>query len=117
MLSQEIPPPDRKKFLTIKRAEDWKNPFLLLNSDGTLTLNTIQNGKQELKGEQLEKALIELPFDDWSFGRVIAVQPCALRSDNKEQFEKEDKALKETWSRMRDTMSKLQVQINLWPSA
>ena len=117
MLSPEIPPPDRKKFLTIKVAEDWKNPFLMLNSDGTLALIAVSTGRRELNSAELESALIALPVDDWSFGRVIAVQPCALRSGDKEQFAREDRALKETWSRMRDTMSKLQVQTNLWPSA
>ena len=117
MLSNTIPPPDRKQFLTVKRQEDWRNPFLQLNSDGTVTLLATSNASQTLTGVNLEKALLELPVSDWPFGRVIAVQPCAARSEDKAQYAVEDKALKETWSRMRDTMSKLSVQVNLWPSA
>jgi hypothetical protein len=117
MLSETIPPPDRKQFLTVKKQEDWRNPFLRLNSDGTVTLLASSNAFQKLEGVNLEKALVELPVSDWPFGRVIAVQPCATRSEDKAQYALEDKALKETWSRMRDTMSKLNVQVNLWPSA
>lgn len=116
MLSKDIPPPDRKKYLSIKSQEDWKNPFLMLNSDGSLTLITSE-GRKQIKSEELETTLIGLAKDEWSFGRVIAVQPSAIRSGDKEQFEREDKALKHTWSRMRETMSKLDVQTNLWPSA
>lgn len=118
MLPNDIPPPDRKKYLSVKQQEDWKNPFLLLNPDGTLTLIAGETStRQTVKGEELESVLIGLPASDWSFGRVIAVQPSAIRSSEREQFEREDKALKQTWSRMRDTMTKLEVQVNLWPSA
>jgi hypothetical protein len=117
MLSNLIPPPDRKQFLTVKRQEDWRNPFLQLGADGTVTLLAASNASQKIEAVALEKALVELPASDWPFGRVIAVQPCAIRSEDKEQYVLEDKALKETWSRMRDTMSKLNVQVNLWPSA
>lgn len=117
MLSKTIPPPDRKQFLTVKRQEDWRNPFLQLNADGTITLTTADCAALRLSGVELEKALLELPLSGWPFGRVVAVQPCATRSEDKDEYAREDRALKETWSRMRDTMSKLSVQVNLWPSA
>jgi hypothetical protein len=117
MLSEAIPPPDRKQFVSVKLQKDWRNPFLQLNSDGTITLLASSCASQKLAGVSLEKALLELPVCDWPFGRVVAVQPCATRAEDQAKYAVEDKALKETWSRMRDTMSKLGVQVNLWPSA
>jgi hypothetical protein len=117
MLSPEIPPPDRKKYLSIKQQVAWHNPFVRINLDGTIDLTTLGTGRQKITSADLRSVLVGLPTTDWPFGRVVAVQPCAARSTEREQVEKEDKALKEAWSRMRNTMSELAVQITLWPSA
>ena len=116
MFSEDVPPPDRKQFLTVKRKEDWKNPFLQLNPDGAFDLSAASGEPHNIDGVDLEKHLLALPLTAWPFGRVVAVQPCAARSEDKDAYAREDKAIKETWSRMRDIMRKLEIQVNLWPS-
>ncbi|HEY9681298.1 MAG TPA: hypothetical protein V6C86_06950 [Oculatellaceae cyanobacterium] len=117
MLSSEITLPDRKQFLHIKQQVDWKNPFLVLNVDGSLDIIAGALGRKKIKDVELEDVLCQLPVADWPYGKVIAVQPCAARSTAPEAFAQEDKAIKNTWGHMREAVTKLGIQINLWPSS
>ena len=116
MLSAEITAPDRKKFLHIKQKHEWQNPFLVLNVNGSFEITANAIGCKQITEDELEEVLCQLPVKDWPYGKVIAVQPCAARSTDAEAFAQEDKAIKNAWGRMRETVTKLGVQINLWPS-
>jgi hypothetical protein len=117
MTLSNLPPPDRKKYLHIKKREDWQNPFLVLNIDGTLDIIADGAMRKQIKINELEDVLCLLQSQAWTYGKVIAVQPCAARSADKETFAREDQALKDAWSRMREILGKLEIQVNLWPSS
>lgn len=116
MLDNQIPAPERSKYIKVRSASEWANPFLVLNNDGTILVTT-KSGTTNQRIEDLEAHFLVLPLSDWSFGRVIALQPCALRSGSGEEFKKEDNAIKKTWSILRDITRDLKIEINLWPSA
>jgi hypothetical protein len=116
MLSAEITAPDRKKFLHIKQKQEWCNPFLVLNVDGSFEVSASAIGCRQITDAELEETLCQLPVQDWPYGKVIAVQPCAARSADAEIFAQEDRAIKNAWGRMRETVTKLGIQLNLWPS-
>ena len=116
MLHESIGAADRRQFTSVRDPRDWKNPFLLINTNGTITVIT-SAGDQIVAPEDLKALLMKLAPSEWSFGKVVSIRPAAARSESKEQFEEEDRQIKLSWGLMRQTMRELQIEMNVWPSA
>lgn len=116
MLHESIGVADRRQFTSVRDPADWKNPFLLINTNGTITVIT-QGSEKNIAPSDLKSLLISLPPSEWAFGRVVSIRPAAARSDSKEQFDEEDRQIKLSWGQMRQVMRELQVEMNVWPSA
>jgi len=90
---EEVPPPAKSRYMTIRTPESWNNPFLIV-SNSNLTLRIIypdqthsaalpstllkpaKARRQELviRLTDLPDALSALPQEEWPYGRVIAVE-------------------------------------------
>jgi creatinine deaminase len=116
VLDERIGAPDRRQFTAVRDPREWKNPFVLINHDGSVTVITDGSVEQTLQPEELKQFLLNISPAGWPFGRVISLRPCAARSDSKEQFELEDQLIKRSWGIMRETLRSLHVEINVWPS-
>jgi cytosine deaminase len=115
-LDERIGAADRRQFTAVRDPKDWKNPFVLINHDGSVTVIIEASSEHTLKPEELKEFLIKLPISGWPFGRVVSLRPCTARSDSKEQFEKEDQLIRKSWGTMRETIRSLQLEMNVWPS-
>jgi hypothetical protein len=99
---EQIPPPSKNQYLSVRTQELYANPFLVVHPQ-TVTLTVIYrdqdpNGfsaggilrpakarKQEVdvRIEDLPQALSALPAEDWPYGRVVAIEesPAAPRNE------------------------------------
>lgn len=60
----------------------WKNPYLIVRTDGVALLDTADNAEIHLKTDELLPALAKLPASNWPYGRVVAVSEMGvLRND------------------------------------
>jgi hypothetical protein len=104
---EQIPPPSKSRYLSVRTAEAWSNPFLIVGrknvalriyypdavANGTLPGQALPNTmlrpagarKREidLRLGDVPEALSALPAESWSYGRVIAVEedPSTPRAD------------------------------------
>ncbi len=115
MLDESISPADRKKYLAIKKLEEWNNPFLQLNNGGTISVRTAGGQTEQVSPEGLEEFLCELSTEDWPLGRVVSVQPPSFRW-NSPDSEAENNLLKKSWSILRDVTRDLHLEVNVWPT-
>ena len=99
---EQIPPPSKNRYLSVRTKDAYGNPFLVVHPQ-TVTLNIIYrdqdpNGfsaggilrppkarKQEIdvRLDDLSQALAALPQDAWPYGRVAAIEesPTAPRTE------------------------------------
>jgi hypothetical protein len=99
---EQIPPPSKNRYLSVRTKDAYGNPFLVVHSQ-TVTITIIYrdqdptsfaNGtmlrpakarKQELdiRPADLPQALASLPTDVWPYGRVVAIEesPAAPRTE------------------------------------
>jgi len=117
VLDSKIAQPDRKQFTAIRNTQEWRNPFIVLNSDGTLSITAQGTYRSKVDAKELEDLLSKLPVTAWPFGRVISIQPSSMRSPDQERFAEEDRLIKRAWSIVRDVVRDLKVEMNVWPSA
>jgi hypothetical protein len=99
---EQIPPPSKNRYLSVRSKDAYQNPFLVIHSEtATLTIifpdqnpNAFDTGGMlrpaSARKEQLEvrladlpNALSSLPPGVWPYGRVVAVEesPAAHRAD------------------------------------
>ena len=76
MLDKCIGEADRRQFVAVRDPREWKNPFLLINADGTITLITAGEQEKTIDGASLQECLLKLLPSDWPFGRVVSIRPC-----------------------------------------
>lgn len=90
---EEVPPPAKSRYMTIRTPENWNNPFLIV-SNTNLTLRIIypdqthspalpsallkpakaRRQELEIRLSDLPDTLSALPQEEWPYGRVIAVE-------------------------------------------
>jgi hypothetical protein len=62
----------------------WKNPYLIVRSDGVALLDTADSAEIILKPDELLPALAKLPTSDWPYGRVVAAAENSARASEQE---------------------------------
>lgn len=75
-----IPPARPEKYRGMTDMKAWRNPYLIIRSDGVGLLDPDNHEEHILKPEELTQALGNLPASAWPYGRVIAVTEVGLRS-------------------------------------
>jgi hypothetical protein len=61
--------------------KNWRNPYLIVRSDGVALLDVADSAEIILKPDELLPALAELPASDWPYGRVVAAAESGSHSD------------------------------------
>lgn len=72
-LLQSVPPADVGKYQHISDMRNWRNPYLLVRSDGIALLDTADSAEIVLKPNQVLATLAHLPASSWPYGRVVAI--------------------------------------------
>ena len=62
----------------------WRNPYLIIRTDGVALLDSADNAEIILKPEELLPALAKLPASNWPYGRVVAAAENGARSSEQD---------------------------------
>ena len=69
---QAIPAADPALIERIRDMKTWRNPYLIVRTDGVALLDAADNAEIRLKPAELLPALAALPASDWPYGRIVA---------------------------------------------
>jgi hypothetical protein len=75
-----IPSADAAKYERIEDMKGWRNPYLIVRSDGVALYDSADSAEILLQPEELLAALAKLPASDWPYGRVVAAQENTARA-------------------------------------
>lgn len=81
-LLQAIPAASSTQYEKIRDMGSWKNPYLIVRSDGVALLDTADSAEIILKPEELLPALAKLPPSNWPYGRVVAAAEDSTRGSD-----------------------------------
>jgi len=62
----------------------WRNPYLIIRTDGVALLDSGDNAEIILKDEEVLGALARLPVSDWPYGRVVAAAENGVRASEQD---------------------------------
>jgi hypothetical protein len=83
-LLQAIPPASATQYDQIRDMKTWKNPYLIVRTDGVALLDPADNAEIHLKPDELLSALAKLPAANWPYGRVVAAAENGTRSSEQD---------------------------------
>jgi len=63
---------------------NWRNPYLVLRTDGVALLDPADSAEILLKPDDLLAALARLPASAWPYGRVVAISETGVRSSEQD---------------------------------
>jgi len=106
---QAIPAADPAKYASM-RSKAWRNPYLIIRSDGVALLDVRNSEERRLKPEEVLDTLARLPANSWPYGRVVAIEETAASSGS-------DKiAIRRIKGIVAGTLEDVHVAINWMPS-
>lgn len=108
-LKDRIPPANPNKYRAIRDAQDWKNPFFIVQADG-IDAWPISPKVPRMTLANVIPYLEKLPSEAWPYGLVVGVQENGVRAPGND----------ERYTRNREELVRLLreagVQVTLWPS-
>ena len=70
----EIPAPNPQLYVHVQDYEHWRNPFLVVLSDGIRVHCLAPAFEKKVPVGALHQTLLSLPLSAWPYGRIVAVQ-------------------------------------------
>jgi hypothetical protein len=83
-LLQAIPAADSAQYDRIRDMKTWRNPYLIVRTDGVALYDSVDSAEIMLKTEDLLPALAKLPASNWPYGRVVAATENGARSSEQD---------------------------------
>src|SRR5579859_6385114 len=81
---QAIPAADSAQYERVHDMKTWRNPYLIVRTDGVALFDTADSAEIILKPDELLPALAKLPASDWPYGRVVAATETNTRSSEQD---------------------------------
>jgi len=81
---QALPPADSSQYERIQDMKKWRNPYLIVRTDGVALFDTADSAEIILKPEELLPALARLPASNWPYGRVVAAAENGVRTSEQD---------------------------------
>lgn len=81
---QAIPAADSTQYDRIRDMKKWRNPYLIVRSDGVALLDTADSAEIILRPEEVLPALAKLPHSSWPYGRVVAAAESAAKNSEQD---------------------------------
>jgi hypothetical protein len=81
---QALPPADPAKYEHIRDMKNWRNPYLIVRTDGVALYDSADSAEIILKTDDLLAALAKLPASNWPYGRVVAAQENGVRASKQD---------------------------------
>lgn len=108
---QAIPEADPAKYGKVTDTRNWRNPYVIVQSDGVRLFDAENHEEHVLKPEELAQALAKLPSFAWPYGRVVGVNLSRVQSGN------DQAALLRNRGLVAGALERMKVTINWVPSA
>ena len=67
-----IPAADPTRYEHVRDMKQWRNPYLIVRSDGVALYDSADSAEIILQPDELLAALARLPKSNWPYGRVVA---------------------------------------------
>lgn len=77
---QAIPPADPAQYEHIQDMKKWRNPYLIVRTDGVALFDSADSAEIILKTDEVLPALARLPASNWPYGRVVAAAENGVRA-------------------------------------
>jgi hypothetical protein len=81
---QSIPTADPAQVERIHDMKSWRNPYLIVRTDGVALLDSADNAEITVKTDDLLEVLARLPASNWPYGRVVAATEISARSSEQD---------------------------------
>ena len=82
---QSIPAADSTKYEHVKDMKNWRNPYLIVRTDGVALLDVADSAEIILKNDELLPALAKLPASQWPYGRVVAAAESGVKGSEQDK--------------------------------
>jgi hypothetical protein len=109
---QQIPPADEQKYSSMREMKSWRNPYLIVKTDGVGLLDIGNNEQQTVDPDKLAEALAKLPDSAWPYGRVVAIQEITASGSEDDQAK-----LRKNRALVAGSLEAMKVAINWVPSS
>jgi hypothetical protein len=84
LVLQSIPSADPVQVERIRDMKSWRNPYLIVRTDGVALLDAADNAEIILKPEEVLPTLARLPAVNWPYGRVVAAAEISARTSEQD---------------------------------
>jgi hypothetical protein len=112
LVIDSLPAPKDEEIRKIQTADKWHNPFVVVYADGfELTISGEKRTNAHLTLAELVKKLLDLSFEQWPLGKVIAVSETGLSSPG------DDSNIDANLRALKRMIGSYKIRIDLWPSA
>jgi hypothetical protein len=81
---QSIPAANSAQYDQVRDMKTWRNPYLIVRTDGVALYDFADNAEITLKPEELLPALAKLPASNWPYGRVVAAAETNVRNSDQD---------------------------------
>jgi len=81
---QAIPAADSGQYDHVRDMKTWRNPYLIVRTDGVALYDIADNAEIILKPDELLPALAKLPTSNWPYGRVVAAAENSVHSSEQD---------------------------------
>lgn len=81
---QAIPAADSAQYERVQDMKKWRNPYVIVRTDGVALYDAADNAEIQLKPEELLPALAKLPASNWPYGRVVAAAENGVRNSEQD---------------------------------
>jgi hypothetical protein len=110
-LRQRIADADQEKYLGIRAAKDWRNPYLIVRADGIEVVG-VTSGRSPIAVDSVAAVLEGLPDSAWPYGLVVAIQDKGVVASETERLRIETNR-----NLLLGRLNELGVIVGFWPSA
>ncbi len=107
-----IPPASPAKYRGMVNMKNWRNPYLILRTDGVALLDPDNHEEHLLKPQELTQTLANLPPSSWPYGRVVAVTEQGVKSSSDDGVK-----IRQVRAIVAGTLESMHVLINWIPPA
>jgi hypothetical protein len=81
---QAIPAADPAQYDHIQSMKQWRNPYLIVRSDGVALYDSADSAEIILKPDEVLAALARMPVSNWPYGRVVAATEIGVRNSEQD---------------------------------
>jgi hypothetical protein len=109
-LNARIPAADPAKYRSVRDAEDWLNPYLLIQKNGVVMISrTNRSDRTPISIDELRRTLLRLPVSAWPYGRVVGAKDNSFGG-----YGPDDEGVKRNHRAVAEILKAMDVEVDWW---